>query len=208
MERRNRTEFSGVRVCGIYAINRIGTDNFYVGQSINIWKRWIKHLQDLRTNRHSSVFLQRSFNKHGESAFEFSVLEAGTDPRDKQALTRAEQRWMDTLNSCFNWAPAAGSNAGIKLSADTRAKMSLAHRGNKVNLGRPSPRKGTKLSSETCQRISVAKKGFPGPNKGIPRTAEVKAKISATKIRNALAKKLASSAISSHEEELLSCQIQ
>jgi len=60
---------------GIYKISSIDTGDFYIGSSINIKDRWIRHKKDLNKNRHHSIFLQRAWNKYGKSNFLFEVLQ-------------------------------------------------------------------------------------------------------------------------------------
>jgi group I intron endonuclease len=59
---------------GAYGIQNTVTGKWYIGSSIVINERWTIHLRALRRKRHHSVKLQRSFDKHGESAFKFQVL--------------------------------------------------------------------------------------------------------------------------------------
>ena len=53
-----------------------------------------------------------------------------------------------------------------------------------ANRGKPAWNKGIPRSAETKQKISDASMGKPGPKKGIPRSAETKQKISDTKAKN------------------------
>lgn len=166
---------------GIYAIRRIGTDKRYIGQSVNIERRKIAHLSDLRRNRHSSDHLQKSYNKFGEAAFEFEILASGMSPDDADMLTLAEQEFMDKLCAYYNAAPAAGSVKGItsywknkKFPQEMIDKMSDAKK------GKPSPFKGKVHSEETKLKMSLSRKGKQSPNKGVPRAKEASAKQSET----------------------------
>jgi len=59
----------------LYQIRNIINNKVYVGQTVVSAKhRWHQHKSDLRRNKHRSTHLQRSWNKYGASAFEFSVL--------------------------------------------------------------------------------------------------------------------------------------
>lgn len=60
--------------CGIYRITCEGNSQTYIGSSVNIKDRWQQHISLLRGNRHSSVYLQNSYNKYGEDSFKFEVL--------------------------------------------------------------------------------------------------------------------------------------
>ena len=60
--------------CGIYRITCTENSQIYIGSSVNIKERWQQHLALLRGNRHSSTYLQNSYNKYGEDSFKFEVL--------------------------------------------------------------------------------------------------------------------------------------
>lgn len=61
--------------CGVYSITNIKTGKVYIGSSKNINERWWRHKYDLKLNKHSNRHLQRSYNKYGENAFRFQVIE-------------------------------------------------------------------------------------------------------------------------------------
>lgn len=64
--------------------------------------------------------MQRSWDKYGESAFVFAVLERCPS---EQAVAR-EQVWIDKLQPKFNTAKVAGSSLGTKRTAAQRARYS------------------------------------------------------------------------------------
>ena len=61
--------------CGIYKIENRVNGKIYIGSSIDIPTRLMNHKYMLRLNKHDNEYLQKSYNKHGESNFIFSVLE-------------------------------------------------------------------------------------------------------------------------------------
>ena len=109
---------------GIYAIVHRESGKCYVGQAKVISKRRSQHYSDLRRGRHHSNYLQNSWDAFGEDAFDFVVLElCDTD------LTQREQYWADRLDSVYNSRPAVDSNAGLRRSSESRARMAAANRG-------------------------------------------------------------------------------
>lgn len=58
----------------IYIIRNIVNGKFYIGSTKNFNQRTHRHKNDLRNNRHHSIYLQRSWNKHGEESFEFNII--------------------------------------------------------------------------------------------------------------------------------------
>lgn len=95
---------------GIYQIHCKANDKIYVGSAVNLLDRWRKHQCNLRLNAHKNIHLQQAWNKYGEVAFEFEVLEYV--PRSD--LLRAEQKWIDKTRCTdrkigFNLYSIAGS---------------------------------------------------------------------------------------------------
>lgn len=83
---------------GIYKITCIENNRIYVGSAKNLNKRWLRHLSDLKNNKHINIHLQRAYNKYGKDTFLFEVVEIC--PVDE--LLIREQFYLDTLNPEFN----------------------------------------------------------------------------------------------------------
>lgn len=62
-------------LCGIYKIQNNFNQRLYIGSSKNIQHRWHQHLADLRRNKHHCKALQKDWNRYGETAFSFLILE-------------------------------------------------------------------------------------------------------------------------------------
>lgn len=170
---------------GIYEILNTVSGDRYIGQASNFTKRWSRHRRMLQTGSHDNQHLQSAWNKYGECAFSFRVVERC----EKASITAAEQKWMDFHQPVYNKAPAAGSRSGVPASAETRAKISAALKGkpkspehaaavgaavrgkkrssDKItahNRKLAEARRGTKLgprSAEHCAAISAAVRGKP-----------------------------------------------
>jgi hypothetical protein len=66
------------RQCGIYIItcdNASEDTGVYIGQSMDIHKRWLAHMNELKSNRHHNQHLQNVYNKYGENSLNFDILE-------------------------------------------------------------------------------------------------------------------------------------
>lgn len=109
---------------GIYEIVNLVNGKRYVGSALNFTQRWHSHRHKLRHGKHHSAHLQHSWNKHGEDAFCFRILEhCGRDN-----LLAREQFYID--QGCdFNVAKVAGSPLGVKHSEASRRRMSESRRG-------------------------------------------------------------------------------
>lgn len=120
---------------GIYAIVNTANQKCYIGQAASIGDRWLYHRSSLRRGKHHSRLLQNAWNKYGEAAFQFKVVEYA--PRDAVALAEREQMWLDVIKPAYNIAPVSASTLGIKhppRSDDFKRRMAEMKRGYK-----PSP---------------------------------------------------------------------
>lgn len=61
--------------CGIYKIKNLVTDKIYIGSSVCVKTRLIRHKSMLRGNYYDNQHLQNSYNKHGEDSFIFEQIE-------------------------------------------------------------------------------------------------------------------------------------
>lgn len=78
---------------GLYLISNKSTGKVYIGSSSNLRKRRLTHMRQLRNGNHHNVYLQRAFNKYGESDFHFCVLLYIR----KEELFNSERLWIDCL---------------------------------------------------------------------------------------------------------------
>jgi group I intron endonuclease len=118
---------------GIYKIMNSTTGEFYIGSSVNTTRRMGVHKSQLRGNYHNNQHLQRSWNKYGETSFEFSVVELCSSSADE--LINREQHYIDTFHPTFNILSVAYSFSGYHHTEDARRRIGNAHKGNKYALG-------------------------------------------------------------------------
>lgn len=142
---------------GIYYIKNLINNKIYIGQSVDITKRFNTHKHRLRNNFHENTHLQSSFNNYGEENFEFGLIKASKE----RYLNRLEKLYIkkyDSVNPTkgYNHATGGNSNSGWIVPQEIRDKMSEAHKG----------RKPYEMTDETRQKISDALKGKTAWNKG------------------------------------------
>lgn len=63
----------------VYEIRNDVNGRRYIGSTVDFPKRKSRHLANLRKNTHTNPLLQYDFNKYGEKAFVFHVLERTCD---------------------------------------------------------------------------------------------------------------------------------
>lgn len=152
---------SSHKISGIYTIRSEINNKQYVGSAVTVYSRWRTHRSDLRKNRHTNHHLQNAWNKYGEDAFEFVLLEECTVDQ----LIEREQYYLDTTPNLYNINKIAGSWLGMKHTDETKAKISASG-------------KGREVSQETRSKISAGNKGNSNWL-GRKHTPETREKISA-----------------------------
>lgn len=174
---------------GIYKIINTVDGKYYVGSSKNIQKRWDEHRRELRLNKHPNDFLQNAWNKHGESNFDFKIIELVKN----EELLLVEQKYLDIVKvesemsynlnydarggelSEYSKQKISKANMGRKITEEIRLKLSESHKGIKLTddakLKLRVFNKGKKLSDDHKQKIGLA-------NKGKKYSSEIKKKLS------------------------------
>lgn len=167
---------------GIYKITNTVNRKIYIGSAINLKDRTTNHLWCLRNKRHCNGHLQKSFNKYGESAFLFEIIEYC---KPYECISR-EQFYIDIFikqgSDLYNICLTAGSVLGRKMSEETKRKIGLKNSQNKMsdeqkshlrklNLGKKRSkeaikkmilkRTGSTMSNEAKIKISASNKGKP-----------------------------------------------
>lgn len=80
---------------GIYKITNLLNGKCYVGQSIDIEKRWAEHKSIYNHPRCSNYHIYRAFRKYGIENFSFSVIEEC----EQSLLNEREKFWIQHYNS-------------------------------------------------------------------------------------------------------------
>jgi group I intron endonuclease len=155
----------------IYKIINTINNKFYVGSTANTVERFRTHRNRLRRGKHHTKHLQAAWDKYGEAAFVFHVIEEV--PIDK-SLQEAEEVWLSNhvgKSYCYN--------TSLHAAAPWRGVYGPAH----PHFGRP-------VSEQQKQDISKRLKEFYAeditnhPRFGKTHSDETKAKISASKLAN------------------------
>jgi predicted GIY-YIG superfamily endonuclease len=113
---------------GVYEIKNLVNNKIYIGQTKNVYQRFINHRAQLRLNKHNNSHLQRSFNKHSELNFIINVLEYC----DEKDLTEKEIYYINQAESVYNIREASDSVIHYRrasITEETRLKLSLVKKG-------------------------------------------------------------------------------
>lgn len=123
------TVVAGLLMGCIYKITNKVNGKFYIGSSVNGYARKQVHFSKLRNNKHDNAHFQNSFNKYGESAFVFSIIE----DVDAALLQERELFYLQSLKPHYNISTESiRPNAGRKFTATHRRNLSLARGGDGI----------------------------------------------------------------------------
>ena len=136
------------RQSGIYKITveRLDRPNlFYVGQAKDLRFRFYSHTYFLRHGKHVNKKLQRAYNKYGKDKCKFDILLiCGVEMLDfyEERIIKS----LDCPEMCNVFKEVVRNSKGVRLSEETKAKISAAN-------------KGRKRSAEFCKAVSDRMRG-------------------------------------------------
>lgn len=111
---------------GIYMIRNSINNKIYIGQSVNIERRWKDHKIDLKNNKHQNCHLQLSYNKYGGDNFEYNIIFKCTSIE----LNKNEIYFINKYKSYDNkygYNQTFGGDNNIVFNDEVIAKMRNSH---------------------------------------------------------------------------------
>lgn len=111
---------------GIYRIVNTVNQKSYIGKSVDIERRWSDHRRQFRKGKHFNGHLQRSWDKYGEQAFLFEILEVVPE---RSSLGKQEAYWcrqFDSFSKGYNRQPIDENGLhthGLPCPPEVRAKI-------------------------------------------------------------------------------------
>jgi len=146
----------------IYKLRNVVNQKFYVGSAVDTRTRFRQHRRLLRGNKHHCKHLQAAWNKYGEDAFKFEIVE---QVASREALEAAEDVWLKAHVGkpyCYNWgrsarAPWRGTKgSGLSPLTGTSISQERKDRLREATLEQwknSDPRTGRKHSEEARAKI-------------------------------------------------------
>lgn len=180
---------------GIYKVINVLNNKFYVGSAVDFKRRKRLHWWRLRRGDHANKHLQAAWNKYGEKAFTFVIVEEHPQGAD---ILAAENVWLKEhvgKDYCYNVATdATAPNLGLfgeknymwgktfthtpeakqKIAKHSRGRRHRKESKERIRtylIGKPRP-------AEVRAKIAAAVSGERNPNYGKPRDASFIEKVS------------------------------
>ena len=138
---------------GIYLFTNLLNKDQYVGQSIDLGKRFTKYFTLSYLKNKNTLVISRALIKYGYANFSISILEYC----DKDILNEREQYYMDIIKPVYNTLKIAGSSSGYKHTQESKDKRSLSLKGKYT--GTNSPLYGRTHTEQTKELMSSMRKG-------------------------------------------------
>lgn len=185
----------------IYQITNMLNGKFYIGSAVSFPRRVWTHKNRLRMGVHHNKHLQAAWNKYGEAAFVFEVIEEVPEHLDLHAVESGYLRKHFRTSVCYNLtvsatAPGLGKTGKLNPmwgktfshSEETKAKIGLAAAFRVQTEGEKAKRSasmmGHDVSEETKELLRVARSAQPDPRLGKTHSDETKERIRQAKLAN------------------------
>jgi len=159
---------------GIYLLTNFLSGESYLGSTTDFTRRWLRHRRDLRRLRHANQHLQAAWNKYGENAFLFVIVETVSS---RNCLVETEQHWLDKLKPAYNIVKVVASPfLGRRHTCETKAILSAS------KSGPNHPMWGKHLPATTRKKLSLARTGERNHNFGKQLSSGQRKKLSTIKL--------------------------
>lgn len=105
------------KISGVYKITNTVTNDFYIGSSKDVKKRWISHKSPSRWKENPNISLYKDMQKYGVDKFDFQIL-ANVE---LEHLKDVEQQFIETLKPTYNSYKANGIDSEKRRKTHNKA---------------------------------------------------------------------------------------
>lgn len=144
---------------GIYKITNLVNGKIYIGQSMDIEKRFKEHISNCKYKRNNNYALYKAFNKYGVGNFKFEIITLCS----VEELDNMEIKFIEKYNSYgvngYNMTPGGNSSKGTRGFTGRKHTIATKDKISELTKGRNNPFYGRNHSTETRIKISKSKKG-------------------------------------------------
>ena len=140
------------KISSVYKITNTITNDFYIGSSKNVKKRWTNHKCKSTWNKYPNKQLYQDMQKYGVDKFEMQII-AEVEPEE---LKEAEQQFIETLNPTYNSNRAKGWDIERRKEAQKKYQKSDKYKEHikeyhKTDKGKESQKKAVnKYQNQLC----------------------------------------------------------
>lgn len=134
---------------GIYKIENVINGCVYVGQSVDLKRRWRRHCNALDNNLHDNEYLQRAWDFYGKESFIFKIIlycESFELTRYEQCLVDVTENMYNLLRECVTSHFGNNYRLGKLHTDETKKKMSDSKK------GRPKSKEERRKDSEALKK--------------------------------------------------------
>lgn len=122
------------KICGIYCIENLVNGKKYIGQSVDITKRWYEHRRTLKLKQHDNIYLQRAWDKYEEDNFQFYIITIC----EVERLDELEIYFINLFNTTnneygYNMTLGGDGTFGYKHTEETKRYISEIQTGRKLS---------------------------------------------------------------------------
>ena len=131
------------KISGIYKITNTVTNDFYIGSSKNVKRRWAAHKQPSRWKQYPNNPMYQDMKKFGLNNFVFQILAEV----EVESLKEIEQQFIEKMHPAYNNINAKGLDIERKKESHRKYKKEYQ----KSNKGKESNRKScNKYDNQLC----------------------------------------------------------
>lgn len=141
------------KISCIYIIQNLLNKKFYLGSTVDFYKRRNQHMNKLKKNIHHSKYLQNSVNLHGIENFEINIFQYCFS----EETIQLEQYYLDLYNPEYN----VSKDASCPMGGRKHSKETLLKFKSRIQpKGELNHNWGRKHTEEFCENKRKARIGY------------------------------------------------